>query len=191
MTNWRVSMVLWSVIDTETTGLFDEDYAISFGTLIADVDTYKNTIECIDSMYSLIRIPNPLMTNKTKFIHGIRSEDIANAPEPFEVCGQYTRLLRQYNFKHAAAWNQSFDRRYLEKLFRQADIKLPLLEWIEMQPFTRARLDTHAGQLKCMDIRRLSGHHALKDCARALGVYAEYNGYTLDVPSLIRTLQTL
>ena len=183
-------MVLWSVIDTETTGLYDEDYAISLGTLIADVDADRGTIECIDSMYSLIRIPNPSMTEKTRFIHGIYPEEVASASEPVEVCGRYVQMQERYGFSHVAAWNQSFDRRYVEKLFRQADMKLPSLKWVEIQPFNRARLDTYASQLKCKDIRKLSGHHALKDCARALGVYAEYNGYKLDVPSLMRTLQT-
>lgn len=183
-------MVLWSIIDTETTGLYDEDYAISLGTLVADIDSNNGIIECIDSMYSLIRIPDPSMAEKTRFIHGIHAEEVANASEPVEVCRQYAQMQERYGFGHAAAWNQPFDRRYVEKLFKQAHMKPPSLKWVEMQPFNRARLDTYTGQLKCKDIRMLSGHHALKDCARALGVYAEYNGYKLDVSSLLRALQT-
>jgi hypothetical protein len=57
-------MVLWSVIDFETTGKnkIRKDYAVSLGTLIADINDEKGTIKCIDSFYSLINIPNPLMT---------------------------------------------------------------------------------------------------------------------------------
>ncbi len=43
-------MVLWSVIDTETTGLYDEDYAVSLGTLIADINPERRMIECVDSI---------------------------------------------------------------------------------------------------------------------------------------------
>jgi DNA polymerase III epsilon subunit-like protein len=183
-------MVLWSVIDTETTGLYDEDYAVSLGTLIADINPERRMIECVDSMYSLIRIPDPSMTEKTRHIHGISSEEVARAPGPAEVCGQYLKLLDQHEFRHAAAWNQSFDRRFVEKLFDQAEMKRPVLRWMEMQPFHRARLDSHACNLKCDSIRALSGHHALKDCARAIGVFAENNGYALDTSSVMKALST-
>jgi DNA polymerase III epsilon subunit-like protein len=181
-------MVLWSVIDTETTGLYDEDNAVSLGTLITDINPDRRTIECIDSMYSLIRIPDPSMAEKTRHIHGISPEEVASAPGPAEVCRQYTKLLDCHGFRHAAAWNQSFDRRFVEKLFDRAEMKRPTLHWVEMQPFHRARLDSHVCHLKCGSIRALPGHHALKDCARAIGVYAENNGYVLDTASVFKAL---
>lgn len=183
-------MVLWSVIDTETTGLYDKDYAISIGTLIADINPERCTIECVDSMYSLIRIPDPAMTEKTRHIHGISPEEVAMAPGPVEVCRQYQELLDRHMFTHAAAWNHTFDRRFVEKLFDLAKMRRPTLHWIEMQPFCRARLDSHVCNLKYDSIRKLPGHHALKDCARAIGVYAEGNGYELDTSSVMRALST-
>jgi DNA polymerase III epsilon subunit-like protein len=125
---------------------------------------------------------------KTRYIHGISHEEVAATPLPVEVCDQYVELLNRYGLKHAASWNQSFDRRFVEKLFKQAAMKPPALSWVEMQPCNCARLDTHACNLKCSDIRALSGHHALKDCARAIGVYAENNGFVLDTSSVIKAL---
>lgn len=62
--SWRATIVMWSIVDTETTGLNDDDYVVSLGTLIADVNPDKGAIECVDSMYSLIRSPDPSMAEK-------------------------------------------------------------------------------------------------------------------------------
>jgi DNA polymerase III epsilon subunit-like protein len=183
-------MVLWSVIDFETTGKnkIRKDYAVSLGTLIADINDEKGTIKCIDSFYSLINIPNPLMTEDTKHIHGICVEDVAKAPTPSDVCSEFLRLNRQYKFKHAAAWYYAFDKGFFDRLFIQADMRVPSLNWKELQPVMYARLDEYSPNLKCELVKELPGHHALKDCARALCVYAENNGYDFDTPSLINEL---
>lgn len=182
-------MVLWSVIDTETTGIVAGDYAISLGTLVADIDLEEGTIECIDSMYSLICIPEPSMAERTRWIHGISPENVATAPPPSDVCSQYLELKSNHCFIHAAAWNHPFDRRFVEKLFNLAKVKVPALQWEELQPKPYARLDKYVPRLKCEYAKSLSGHHALMDCARALCVYAEYNGYDLDVPLLKKAMQ--
>ncbi len=184
-------MVIWSVIDTETTGIVTEDYAISLGTLIADIDHEEGTIECIDGMYSLICIPDPSMAERTRRIHGILPENVALAPSPSDVCSKYLELKSNHRFMHAAAWNHQFDRRFVEKLFYLAYVKAPVLQWEELQPMPYAKLDKYVPRLKCEYARSLSGHHALKDCARALSVYAEYNGYNLDVVSLKEVMQAM
>jgi DNA polymerase III epsilon subunit-like protein len=182
-------MVFWSVIDTETTGIVEDDYAISLGTLVVDIDHEEGIIECIDSMYSLICIPDPLITKKTQRIHGISPENIMLAPSPLDVCSQYLKLESDYRFMHVAAWNHLFDRRFMEKLFNLAGVKLPALQWEELQPKPYAKLDKYVPLLECEYVRSLSGHHALNDCARALSVYAEHNGYDVDVLSLTKVIQ--
>jgi DNA polymerase-3 subunit epsilon len=181
--------VLWGVVDTETTGLTAADHAISLGVLIAEVDHSGGTITCLDSIYTLIRIPDPSMAEQTKFIHGISQEEVEGAPVSAEVCMKFLDLKRRHRFSYIAAWNHRFDRRYLEKLFALAGIPAPAVSWVEMQPAPYAKLDTHACQLRCGEIRSLPGHNALNDCVRALGVYAEHNRYDLDMPSLIRAIR--
>lgn len=182
-------MAIWSVVDTETTGISSNHYAISIGTLIADIDQKQNSIECIDSMYSLIQIPDPSMAELTKWIHGISTKQVSTAPLPSDVCNEYLKLKRKHRFKYAAAWNHPFDRRFIEKMFNMAEMNAPALIWKELQPIPFAKLDRHACNLNCNAIRNLKGHNALNDCARALGVYAEYNDYNLDVTSLKKALK--
>src|SRR5271157_2354600 len=112
-------MVLRSIIDFETTGLnkWHSDYAISMGTLIVDFDNDDSTIKYIDSLYSLIHIPNPAMAKDTHHIHGISTIEVAKAPEPSHVCTEYLNLKRQYKFKQAAAWYYPFDKGFFERLY--------------------------------------------------------------------------
>lgn len=183
-------MGLLNVIDFETTGLNKGrvDYAVSMGALVADFKDDK-TIECTGSLYSLIKIPNPSMAADTKFIHGISVEEVANAPEPSKVCTEFLKLKRKHGFEHAAAWYYPFDKVFFERLFEQANKKAPTLNWSELQTIPFKKLDNCAPGVRCGFVKGLSGHHALKDCARALCVYAEHNGYNLDVSSLKNELE--
>lgn len=185
-------MVLRGIIDFETTGLNKgrRDFAISIGTLITDFDTNDGTIECIDSLYSLIHIPNPTMVKDTEHIHGITIEEVTKAPDSSYVCSEFLKLKSQHKLRQAAAWYYPFDKGFFERLFERADVKAPVLKWNELQPRSFAKLDDFTPLVKCDLVRKLPAHHALRDCARALCVYAENNGYTLDIPSLSNELDS-
>lgn len=189
-------MVLVNVIDFETTGLdkkdtnYRKDLPISIGTLVAEFKDDK-TIECKGSLYSLIRIPNPLWSNDNvgKFKHYLTVEEIADAPEPSKVCADYNKFKKQHGFERAAAWYYEFDKKHLGRLYDMAKAKVPVLNWMELQPAPGTSLDSCIPYLKDGYARGLSAHHALYDCAIELCVYAEKNGYDLDISSLKNELE--
>jgi DNA polymerase III epsilon subunit-like protein len=188
-------MVLLKVIDFETTGLDDyrtnyrTDLPISIGALVADLKDDK-TIECKGSLYSLIRIPNPSWAQDSKRIHGIPVEDIATAPEPSKVCEQYLKFKHKYGFEEAAAWNYTFDKKHFGRLFGLANAKAPEMNWRELQPAPYVSLDSCIPRINCDYVRSRSSHNALNDCALELCFYAENNGYSLDVSSVKKVLES-
>lgn len=188
MTIGRDITVILCVVDTETTGLgiFDrkqkrDDHALSIGLVVADVDLETRHIECLDSAYSLISIPDPEMANDAYHIHGISPEMVAAAPDAAEVCRQFLQVHDSYGFEFAGAWNHRFDRYFIDKLFSRSRMRLPGLRWIEMQPEMYAKLDRYATSIACDDIKALPAHNALNDCMRALGVYATIGGFEIDI----------
>ncbi|MCD1296266.1 hypothetical protein CUJ83_14785 [Methanocella sp. CWC-04] len=185
-------MVILSVIDTETTGLgifnrgcpCHDDHAISLGMVIADVDVDTRNIKCLDSMYSLICIPDPSRAEDTYMIHGIRSEEIEKAPSPAEVCEIFLGMRERYGFQYAGAWNHEFDKYFIRRTFKLSGLKKPALNWVEMQPRKFAKLDHYVSSVIYPEIKGLAGHNALNDCLRALGVYATLGGMELDMSLL-------
>lgn len=182
--------MMWGIIDFETTGLYQgrKDFAISMGAIVADFGKDK-TVKCTDSMYSLIRIPQLDWVEDSRRFHGISPDEVAKAPEPLEVCSEYKKMQGNHKIKQAAAWNHVFDKGFFERLFLSQDLAVPKMTWNEMQPFQYAKLDNHASRVKCDCVRALTAHHALNDCARALCVYSENNGYELDTESLMNALK--
>ncbi len=154
---------------------------MSIGMLVADIDLEARQVKCLDCMDSLIRIPDPGRAQETFFIHGITPDQVAAAPSPEEVCQQFLTLHGSYSFAFAGAWNHRFDRYFVDKLFKQGGARKPGFGWIEMQPRPYAKLDAYADSIQCEQIKALSGHNALNDRFRALGVYAAIGGLELDV----------
>lgn len=180
----------FAVIDTETTGLgiFDrvnprhDDYPISIGMLIAEFDEDKKAIRCIDSMHSLIRIPNPERAEDTALIHGIMPEDLEDAPSPREVCDAVTGLCGDHGLSVAAAWNHRFDKYFVDRLYSLGKAQAPGFTWFELQPAKMARLSTYTKKVVAReDVLCLPAHHALCDCVRALAVFATMGGHELDL----------
>ncbi len=182
-------MVIFGVLDTETTGLgkFDrhaprhDDFAISVGLVIADADLDAQQIKCTDCLYSLIRIPDPDRSKDTFHIHGISEDQVAAAPAPQDVCASILRMQERHGFDVAGAWNHRFDHYFIDRLFNLSEMEKPKWDWLEMQPAPYAKLDHHVQSVSHDDIRQLPGHNALNDSVRALGVWAHRKGFELDI----------
>jgi DNA polymerase III epsilon subunit-like protein len=183
-------MTLISVIDTETTGLgkFDkrglreQDYPISIGIVVADVDESSKTIKCLDGMYSLIKIPNPSLAERTMLIHHILPEDVEGAPSPKLVCKNVLELYKRHGLIPVCAWNYPVDKYFMEIMFKMARVESPDLKWVEMKPESRACLDTYVNSfVHEKEVLNLEAHNAYNDCIRTLSVYAALNGFTLDI----------
>ena len=185
-------MVIFGVIDTETTGLgrFDrhapchDDFAISVGLVIADADLDAEQIKCLDCLYSLIRIPDPCRSKNTFHIPGISEDRVAAAPVPQAVCAAIWGLQVRYGFDVAGAWNHRFDRYFVDRLFGLSGMEMPKWDWLEMQPAPYAKLDYHVQTVSRDDVRKLPGHNALFDSVRALGVFAHRKGFELDLSQI-------
>lgn len=186
-------MVLLCVIDTETTGLgiFNkgsprhDDYPVSVGAVVADVDIDHREITCLDSMYSLVRIPDPSRAEDTFFIHGITQEEIERAPMPGEVCERILSMKKIHGFDYAGAWNHQFDKYFMRKLFKLSKVRELPMNWIEMQPRKFAKLDDYVPRIVCDEIKCMPGHNALNDCYRALGVYATLGGFEIKMDMVV------
>ena len=181
------------VIDTETTGLgkFDrsnperKDYPISIGAVIVDIYNHDKSIQYVDGMKSLIRIPCPSKARDTMLIHGIMPEDLENAPKPAEVCKALTGLITRHDITYAAAWNYKFDRHFVDLLFDMAHMRPPSLKWGEMMPERYSSLEKYVSKYARDErIRSLEAHDAFNDCIRALEVYAVLHGYSFYPPQL-------
>lgn len=190
-------MVFFGVVDTETTGLgiFNkpsprhDDYAVSIGLTIADADFDMQHIDCIDCFYSLVRIPDPARSRETFHIHGISEDRIASAPSPQDVCASIRGLQERYGFEVTGAWNHRFDQYFVDRLFKQSAGEQPGWRWLEMQPVPYAKLDKHAAAVSHEEVRSLPAHNALTDSIRALGVFADNNGFDMDLSRIRHKLQ--
>ena len=178
------------MVDVEATGLgrfdrrlpFDDDYPVSIGIVVASIDDYEKRIRCIDSYYSLIRIPKPVGVLESTVFHKIYPKDLVDAPVPNEVCRQIMGLYRRHGKMPAGAWNYHVDRYFVEILFKMGGMKKPEFKWIELKPNESASLDKYVAEhVVDQKVRNLRPHHALNDCVRALGVMAAITNSSLDL----------
>jgi hypothetical protein len=183
-------MSLISVVDTETTGLgkFDkrglreQDYPISIGIVVADIDEGSKTIKCLDGIYSLIRIPNPSLAERTMLLHHILPDEVESAPLPKVVCKGLLELYGRHGIMPVCAWNYQVDKYFMDILFKMANLESPSLKWLEMKPDGMACLDTYVNS--CVheeSILDLEAHNAYNDCIRALSVYSTLHGFNFDI----------
>jgi len=111
-----MSNELFSIVDTETTGLFPQG-----NDRIAEIAviTTNRTGEIVDSWETLI---NPQRDLGKQSIHGIQSRDLLNAPTFSELSEElHWRLSGTVLVAH----NVSFDARFLEAEFHRAGAPLP------------------------------------------------------------------
>ena len=99
-------------IDLETTGSdYINDYPIQIGTILVKT----NNFEIIKEYSSLINIPEGIIiSEKAKEIHGLKKEDIKNAPKPKNVLKDF---FNEFGTDYAfAGWNVCFDVSFFRKI---------------------------------------------------------------------------
>ncbi len=88
------------IVDTETTGLEDNDEIIQLA--IVDLD---------DSvLFETLLKPTTPVSSKARTVHGITDQDLANAPTFLDLYDTIANLVRN---RHLVAYNADFDRRLL------------------------------------------------------------------------------
>jgi DNA polymerase-3 subunit epsilon len=114
--NLALSEAQYCILDLETTGLDPiNDGIVEISSVRIDAQGNK-----LDEFHSLI---NPRQPVRCTEIHGITDDDVADAPEIADVCGQITRLL---SGSVVVAFNAYFDVAFLEqKVLRPLSLKSP------------------------------------------------------------------
>ena len=99
-------------IDLETTGSdYANDYPIQIGAILVDIRNFK----ILKEYSSLINIPEGIIiSGKAKEIHGLKKEDIKNAPIPKKALKDFfNKFGTNYAF---AGWNVCFDVSFFRKI---------------------------------------------------------------------------
>ena len=99
-------------IDLETTGSdYANDYPIQIGAILVDIHNFK----ILKEFSSLINIPKGIIiSEKAKEIHGLKKEDIKNAPKPKNVLKDF---FNEFGTDYAfAGWNVCFDVSFFRKI---------------------------------------------------------------------------
>jgi DNA polymerase III epsilon subunit-like protein len=99
-------------IDLETTGSdYVNDYPIQIGAILVKIRNF----EIIKKYSSLINIPEGIIiSEKAKEIHGLKKEDIKNAPKPKKVLKDF---FNEFGTDYAfAGWNVCFDVSFFRKI---------------------------------------------------------------------------
>ncbi|MHA1499632.1 MAG: exonuclease domain-containing protein [Promethearchaeota archaeon] len=103
---------LYCFIDLETTGSdYAKDYPIQIGAILVDIQNFK----ILKKFSSLINIPEGIIiSEKAKEIHGLKKEDLKNAPKPKNVLKDFfSKFGTDYAF---AGWNVCFDVSFFRKI---------------------------------------------------------------------------
>jgi len=99
-------------IDLETTGSdYVNDYPIQIGAILVKTKNF----EIIKEYSSLINVPEGIIiSEKAKEIHGLKKEDIKNAPKPKNVLKDF---FNEFGTDYAfAGWNVCFDVSFFRKI---------------------------------------------------------------------------
>lgn len=99
-------------IDLETTGSdYANDYPIQIGAILVDIRNFK----ILKEYSTLVNIPEGIIiSEKAKEIHGLKKEDIKNAPNPEKVLKDF---FNEFGTDYAfAGWNVCFDVSFFRKI---------------------------------------------------------------------------
>jgi DNA polymerase-3 subunit epsilon len=123
-TAWREADLC--VLDFETTGLSEDDEIIAFAT----VPIMDGRIHLRDTRYRFVR-PSRMPDADTIVIHGLRREDLADAPPLSEVLDE---LLEALTGRALVAHVASIETHFLRQALRVAGVKLtnPIIDTAEM-----------------------------------------------------------
>lgn len=108
----------WAVLDTETTGLGNDDEVLELAIISSTGDVLFS---------SLIQPQDPQRTDLATHIHGISSEMLATAPTFPQVWPQIAAIFQQY--AQILVYNASFDSRMLALMVRRYGYQLPPVQW--------------------------------------------------------------
>ena len=178
--------VLVAILDTETTGLEEEDQPISIAAVLLEVSaTTGDVFAEVDSYYGL-REPTVPINPRAQSVHGLTFE---------HVRGQRWDLKRLYKIVNSAALlvahNAQFDRRMLAQLMPHVlERKWACTMYSLKHDWTRLSDGKWALDTICrsLDIPRSQQHGAMEDCRALQQVLTRRAGKTKRSKTLMRKL---
>ena len=165
-------------IDLETTGSdYTNDYPIQIGAILVDIQNFK----ILKEYSSLVNIPEGIIiTEKAKEIHGLKKEDIKNAPKPEKVLEDFfSEFGTDYAF---AGWNVCFDVSFFRKIciencfnnqykeinFHHLDVQ-SIAKYLKIKGNIVGEISL-TNLCEIYNLRRLENHNALEDAKLSLEV---------------------
>ena len=158
-------------IDLETTGSdYVNDYPIQIGAILVKTKNF----EIIKEYSSLINIPEGIIiSEKAKEIHGLKKEDIKNAPKPKNVLKDF---FNEFGTDYAfAGWNVCFDVSFFRKIcienglknqykeinFHHLDVQ-SIAKYLKIKGNLEGEISL-SNLCKIYNLKRLKNHDALED----------------------------
>ncbi len=158
-------------IDLETTGSdYVNDYPIQIGAILVKTKNF----EIIKEYSSLINIPEGIIiSEKAKEIHGLKKEDIKNAPKPKNVLKDF---FNEFGTDYAfAGWNVCFDVSFFRKIcnengfndqykeinFHHLDVQ-SIAKYLKIKGNIEGEISL-SNLCKIYNLKRLKNHDALED----------------------------
>lgn len=161
MSGDKLSSLPFFVIDTETTGLEQDDTPVSIAII-----TIRN-MEITDRWYSLVN-PNKKISEVAQSIHGISQEMVANSPTLTQLA---PFILQRIGSNICVAHNSVFDGRMLPFIKNS---------WIDTLAWCRLKyndLERYTNESMCtfLNIQRPEGnaHNALYDAEITANIFIE------------------
>ena len=161
MSGDKLSSLPFFVIDTETTGLEQDDTPVSIAII-----TIRN-MEIMDRWYSLVN-PNKKISEVAQSIHGISQEMVANSPTLTQLA---PFILQRIGSNICVAHNSVFDGRMLPFIKNS---------WIDTLAWCRLKyndLERYTNESMCtfLNIQRPEGnaHNALYDAEITANIFIE------------------
>ena len=175
-------------IDLETTGSdYANDYPIQIGAILVKIGNF----EIIKKYSSLINVPEGvIISKKAKEIHGLKKEDIKNAPKPKKVLKDF---FNEFGTDYAfAGWNVCFDVSFFRKIciengfnnqykkinFHHLDVQ-SIAKYLKIKGNIEGEISL-INLCKTYNLKRLKNHDALEDAKLSLEVLKRlYNNQLL------------
>lgn len=158
-----------AIVDTETTGFDAQAELLELGVVV--VDTTPPFLE----VFAVSTLVRPVYFDAARHAdaiaaHGIRPEDVANAPEPAAVRAWLADGLAAFSVRALTAYNVAFDRRMLAAYYTGPWDPCILHAARQRWPGQRMQL---ADAVRLAGGSEFSGHRALAD-ARAAAIVWRY-----------------
>lgn len=144
----------WVVIDTETTGLTQDDRIVEIAALVID----SETMEPVEEFITLL---HPDRDTGASAVHGISADMVENSPRFADIAEKFAHFLQG---RVLVAHNLKFDMGFLEREFDRAGVELNL-----GRGFCTWSQGTHTSLAKACELHgiTLEGAHRAEADARA------------------------